>query len=482
MRKLSATRRAFLKQSTLGALGCALGCAARDENPEALSKQGVVGLFPWGAVCGDVRPDGASFVTRYWGDELLELQIREMRTGRLAWKESCHADAQGFVYRRVRGLAAGRSYRYVFRPIRFGRDDLFGSTPEGYFNTFAGVASAPEVFRLAAFSCSKNGLEFPILERAAAMRFRDGSGAIDAALLLGDTCYNDGVSHNLDAMRSRWAQNLGGPGYQALARRMPIYATYDDHEARDNADPEGTDFSPIWRALFEHLPIERIGAQPASEARQIWRSFRLTRHVDLFRLDCRGERRPSTRGQPEEQYISQAQMDALKGWLLESDATFKVIMNSVPIAELPGPTALGPMRSLPGVYTDRWQGYARQRDDILSFIEGSNPLRRLIPGVLWISGDVHFGSVIRRISSGGAPGSRSVEITVGPTAQDELLLLRQAYVQTLNWSLFDRRFEWADARNNFALLTFRPIEGYVEVEHYGEGEFEILHRTAVFPV
>ena len=72
---------------------------------------------------------------------------------------------------------------------------------------------------------------------------------------------------------------------------------------------------------------------------RIWRSFRWGHSAEVFVLDCRGERRPSTRSvnpTRESVYISRAQMDWLKAGLRASPAVFKFIVNSVPIYGRPG--------------------------------------------------------------------------------------------------------------------------------------------------
>ena len=56
---------------------------------------------------------------------------------------------------------------------------------------------------------------------------------------------------------------------------------------------------------------------------------------------------------------------------------FKFIVNSVPIVDRAGADS------------DNWNGYASQRREILNHIDNSR-----IRGVVWLSGDVHFLSLI----------------------------------------------------------------------------------------
>ena len=115
-----------------------------------------------------------------------------------------------------------------------------------------------------------------------------------------------------------------------------------------------------------------------------------------FILDCRQERTPS-RGE----YVSVAQMTWLKSALSSSPCHFKVILNSVPIAQLPDVWLME---------DDRWQGYPRQRDELLNFIVDTP-----IDNVWFLAGDFHIGAVWRVESSG--PRQQIWEILCGPGGQ-----------------------------------------------------------------
>ena len=60
-------------------------------------------------------------------------------------------------------------------------------------------------------------------------------------------------------------------------------------------------------------------------ATRMWRSFRWGRTLELFVLDTRGERRPSTRHTPHAEYLSPAQFAWLTDGLARSDAAFKFV-------------------------------------------------------------------------------------------------------------------------------------------------------------
>ena len=111
------------------------------------------------------------------------------------------------------------------------------------------------------------------------------------------------------------------------------------------------------QSFFDHQPVRRDAAHPD----RVWKRMRWGRTADIFVLDCRNERRPSTRGS-EDQYLSREQMDWLKAGLTSSEAVFKLIVNSVPISDFPGAFDLA--------QRDRWEGYPTQREEILRHVGG----------------------------------------------------------------------------------------------------------------
>jgi hypothetical protein len=118
--------------------------------------------------------------------------------------------------------------------------------------------------------------------------------------------------------------------------------------------------------------------------------------------------------------------NAQKSWLLngiaKSSAIFKFIATPV---------------TMDGGGSDRWDGYAKERAEILRFING-----RKIPGVVFLSADLHYAA-ITRIRRGG--GLR--DIAAGPLG-GPLNRITDGSVS---------RFEFFSAENfNFAKITVDP--------------------------
>ena len=399
--------------------------------------------FPNGIASGDVTAAAAILWAQYTGDNPLEVVVWE--TG--ADGEQIHDRAVvdpadgGFVHYDAGGLTPGAYYQYAFYVLE---DDA--PVARSAFGRFrAAIADdAMQAITFGAGSCTRNGGRFPVLLRAGD---RDD---LDLYLLLGDTTYADGAVDRA-GYREKWAENFSLPSYHRLRESTSVVATWDDHEVENNWDPETIDAAQLGAAtaaFFEHLPIRRDPMAPD----RIWRSFRWGRTVEFFVLDCRGERRPSTRESPDAEYLSAAQMDWLQAGLQNSEAVFKVIINSVPMGDFP----------TFGFNDDRWQGYEAARDALLVFLDVE-----AITGVFVISGDFHLASMGRLTGEG--PGSTIPEFLVGPAEHfpNPLSLILPA----------TRNIDWALSVNNYATFTLDPMTGEVDVVYYGSAGQVLVERT-----
>lgn len=344
--------------------------------------------FPLGAASGDVTHEAAVLWTRYLGDGLLDLELSLDHHGvtEQVLAQALEPGPGGFVHTDVRGLLAGATYRYAFRER--GTDS---QVVEGRFRVAPQGASGERLI-FSASACSKNGKNFGTLASLAQ------GPEVDLHVLLGDTVYAD-AADTLEEYRGKWEENLSTAAYRRLRQTRSVLGTWDDHEVSN--DWSGDEMTLHKRvngvaAFFEHTPLRRFVEAPD----RIWRSFRWGTTAEFFMMDGRSERRSETRGTPEAEYISRAQMDWLKQALARSPAHFKVLVNSVPIGAFPGPFA--------GWTNDQWVGYAAQREELLSFLENE------VRGAFFLSGDFHMAS-LNRVSMSG-PGSRTLEVLTGASA------------------------------------------------------------------
>ena len=261
----------------------------------------------------------------------------------------------------------------------------------------------------------------------------------DFFLYLGDTIYADhnGRARNLEEFWAKYRRNRDDPWAQSCFCETSVYAIWDDHEVVNDYRPEHW-LAPIGRrAFFDYWPIRR----DAGEAERVYRSFRWGQAAEIFILDTR-------------QYRNRAKHTMLgsrqKEWLLEgiarSPAVFKFIATTVPMM---------------GGGRDRWDGYPKEREQILRFIKG-----RKIPGVVFLSADLHYAAITNIPNSGGLK-----DITAGPMAAPLNRITNSAA----------RRFDYFLAENfNFAKVTIDPKSTATEaLVEFIDQDKQVFHKATI---
>lgn len=409
--------------------------------------------FPLAVQAGAMGPEGA--LLWGWATPGARVRLRVFRspTGGgegvvMPFDEELNASEGGALNASVSGLAPATWYRYAFFEV----DD--DGAPIGRSLIGRVRTAIPEGWRvpltLACATCTNfRNQPYRALERMAEKDF-------DLLVHLGDMSYNDGVV-TLDEYREKWRQTLADPGYRALLSRAGFYIAWDDHEITNNLNPEEIDpaqMEAAKAAFFEMLPA------PRGEAGQLWTSHRWGDTLEVIVLDCRTERRPSTRDSDTPIYLSPEQMAFFKERLKESPCHFKVVLNSVPMTRMPELWAL---------QGDRWQGYAAQREEVLSFLEEHD-----IDNVWFLSGDFHMGFVGRLEPEGY--GRRIWEIAVGPSGNLGNPLGYLAEQEEYREQVFPAaQFEYGRGRLAATLLTFDPREDRVRVRFIDAETDETLY-------
>ena len=287
------------------------------------------------------------------------------------------------------------------------------------------------VMTFGATSCLGGNFPFPNLQFAAAESF-------DFFCLLGDTVYAD-HAYTLEGYHSYYWEVFEQDGMKELTASTSLIATWDDHEVANNWswDTPGIAerFEMASTAFRAWLP-QREGP----EGTGVWRKLAYGQVLDVFVLDCRGERKDGL-------YISPEQLEWLKASLLESTARFKIMLNSVPITDLIN--LFSDAQS-----EDRWQGYPVQREELLAHLVDNE-----ISGVLWLSGDFHF-SMVTRLAPVGELGSEMFEVLCGPTGSFRNVV-GELMVET-------DQFLLAHAEWNYCHFTCDPGTGLVQLQYIGD--------------
>jgi len=237
----------------------------------------------------------------------------------------------------------------------------------------------------------------------------------DFFLHLGDTIYADrnGTAHTLPEFWEKYRVNRDDAAAQSCFAETSVYVMWDDHEVADDYLP-GHPLALIGRKAFlDYWPIRR---QP-SEPERIYRAVRWGRAVDLIILDNR-----QYRAVDRSTMLGRRQKEWFFDRLTTSSATFKFVATTVPMA---------------GGGKDRWDGYRKERAEILRYIHEKN-----IPGVLFLSADLHYAAVTKIPKGNGL-----IDITAGPLAAPLNRVTNSA----------KRRYEFFLAENfNFAKITVDP--------------------------
>jgi alkaline phosphatase D len=388
------TRRAFLGTAVGSALYPLLLEAQRD----------APGVFAHGVASGDPRPDGVVIWTRVTPPEGSTSPVRVRWEVTVA--DSGQAVRSGAVTASstrdftikvdVRGLDAGRTYRYRF-------DALGESSSIGRTKTLPLVSAH---LRVAVVSCSNYPAGF-FNAYAAIARRQD----LDAVLHLGDYIYEfangvfgDGTAigrvpdpeHeavSLDDYRRRYATYRRDPDLQEVHRTHPFIAVWDDHEFADNAwfGGSGSAIDPgDWanrrmaaiRAYLEWMPVREPGR---TESFHAYRSFSFGNLATLAMLDTRSLRdgqvnRTNERGlaDPRRRLMGVRQ----ETWLADSlqsskqaGTTWSLIGQQVMFSPFTPPGA--PVRN-----PDAWDGYQAERDRVRDLLARTG-------NAVILTGDVH---------------------------------------------------------------------------------------------
>jgi alkaline phosphatase D len=225
----------------------------------------------------------------------------------------------------------------------------------------------------------------------------------DFFLFVGDTIYADQVcgqsprqaGYDFVALRladfwSKHRYNREDPAVQAFYRRTSVYAIWDDHEVKGNfAGPSEPLMEPARRAFIDYFPIQ----PPRDEPGRLYRKFRWGALLEVFILDTRQYRSPSTaQDGPGKTMLGAAQ----RRWLIESvsgsSAVWKVVVSSVPLSVPTGGRIHDSWSNAnaQGVPEEHGTGYAIERDAILRTLR-----QRGVRNLVFLVGDTNHAELIR---------------------------------------------------------------------------------------
>ena len=378
------------------------------------------------------------------------MTLRVSRAGHAIQRHNATATAasDNTVHVRLRRLRPGTRYRY-----RFEANGVRSAT--GRFET-APRATRRKRIRFAysgdadgAFAAGATAPYYNNFEVYARMRAERN----DFNVNLGDTIYSDSeilprlpTALSLAEKWAKYRQNLTYPNLTALRASGPLYSEWDDHEfINDFSIPE------FGVALYNAGRDAFLSYGPVSYSRRygLYRKFRWGRNVEVFFLDERSFRsakasaggvcnnpfgpiaadlaptlpqrlrtafgfaipplkNPVPRAcldrinDPTRTFLGHAQLRRFERDIRRSHATFKVVMNEVPIQQY---------YALP---YDAWEGYAAERMKLLRF------LKKRVRNVVFLTTDTHANMVnevrLQTLEPGGRKDTGILEAVTGPVA------------------------------------------------------------------
>jgi alkaline phosphatase D len=293
------------------------------------------------------------------------------------------------------GVGRGPSVRGSFRTPPAGDD------PAPVRLAFGGDVAGQNV-------CRDTAEGFPIMNTIRAWR-------PDVFVGLGDMIYADnacdatgrygnaqvggvGVATNLSGYWSHWRYNRADSASQRLLAGTSYVGVWDDHEVVNDFGPltdapstppyTGIHLLPIGlQAFIDYTPMMSSFDDP----KRLYRALRWGKNLELFVLDTRQYRDANfavdSATQPKTM-LGREQLSWLKGRLAASDATWKVLVSSVPMSV---PTGFPPTNGRDGwANFDQATGFEHELLDVVQFLKEHG-----IDNVLWITTDVHFAEVLR---------------------------------------------------------------------------------------
>lgn len=226
-----------------------------------------------------------------------------------------------------------------------------------------------------------------------------------------------GVAVDVAGFWEHWRYNRGDRTSQRLLGTTSYVGVWDDHEVVNDFGPltdaptappyTGTHLLPIGlEAFIDYTPIASARSTPT----RLYRSLRWGRHLELFVLDTRQYRDANSAADSVAQpktMLGREQLTWLKDSLAASDATWKVIVSSVPMSI---PTGFPPTNGRDGwANFDQQTGFEQELLGILRFMAD-----REIGNTVWITTDVHFAEVFRYRPFADRPAFVVHELATGP--------------------------------------------------------------------
>jgi alkaline phosphatase D len=402
----------------------------------AASAGGATSAFPYGVAAGEIRSNSAVLWTRAPKSGAVSVELVAPAAPKVVATTTAARRDDLTVRVTAQPLRPGTAYRYRFRQGA-------AVSPWGSFRTAPSATAASSV----RFAVSGDADATPGPNgKPAYNRFETYAQMArernDFNINLGDTIYSDSevggapVARTIPAKWEKYRLGLELPALRLLRGSAGLYSHWDDHEFINDfsRDEHGdTIYLAGLKAFTDYAPV--VYAPTTG----LYRSFRWGKHLELFFLDersfrsakadsdCANDLAPTAPQAVREAFVQLApplanpvaetclaelaspartmlgasQRALFLKAVRASQATFKVIVNEVPMMQL---------YALP---YDRWEGYAAERTRVLERLQD-------VSNVVFLTTDTHahlIGEIRLSTLEGPAPvGTGIWEAVTGPVA------------------------------------------------------------------
>ena len=327
---------------------------------EALSRKYNVQLIH-GPLLGNVTPVSASFWVRTASESDVEIKCENQGGGNsISGQAKSSADKDYTAVIKIDGLKANTTYQYSVW--------IDGELVQGGFHfTTAQDSGYKKPFKIAFGGCAGY--------TPAHERIWDTIATYDlkAMMILGDNVYIDVPGQPNEVHDYTYYRRQSRPEFKRLISKVPVYTIWDDHDAATDDIWMGPyRDKPAWKQPMLNVFIRNWNnpGYGTKEWPACWYKYSVA-DVDFFMLDCRTYR--TNPFEEEKSMLGPVQKAWLKKSLLESKATFKIVVSSVPWAFGAKPDS-----------HDTWNGFKKEREEIFTFFENNK-----INGIVLVSADRH---------------------------------------------------------------------------------------------
>jgi alkaline phosphatase D len=281
---------------------------------------------------------------------------------------------------------------------------------------------------------------------------------------------------DLAGYHAHWRYNRADVAFQRLARRASYVAVWDDHETVNDAGPSGdtrekAPYAPgvhlmplALRAFLDYNPLRERESTP----RRLYRSLRWGRNLELFVLDTRQYRDANLAVDAAERpksLLGREQRTWLEERVRASDATWKVIVSSVPISLPTGSSRARDGWASQGTDT----GYEEELREIFRAFADAG-----VGTCLWITTDVHYAAAFRYTPLPDRPSFRVFELVTGP------MNAAIARNEVIDETFRPDRLTLYAAPDPRAVVTLREVRrwwnfGVVETSEIGRLELSVVN-------